>query len=141
MELLVVMAIIGVLAGVAVPKMLGARDRAEIARCAGNLRAIHVALGLYRVDFGRYPLADGEAGNLPSPGKTAPGQGPAANGSWDGLPLVLHTRGYLADADSYFCPVMKRLAGERREYFRSINIPYSNITNSCRVSVSRTTSS
>lgn len=117
-ELLVVVVIVGILAGVAVPRLLGARDRAGVARCAGNLRAIHVALGLYRVDYGRYPLADGQAGDVPSPGKTVPGKGPAANGSWDGVPLVLHRLGYVADRNVLFCPVMKRLAGERQEYFR-----------------------
>ena len=117
-ELLAVIAIIGILAGVAVARMLEARDRAEVAHCAGNLRAIHVALGLYRMDYGRYPLADGEAGDTPSPGKTVPGKGPAANGSWDGIPLILHTLGYVPNRDVFFCPVMKRLAGERQEYFR-----------------------
>ena len=113
-----VVVVIGILAGVAVPRMLEARDRAEVAQCAGNLRTLHVALGLYRVDYGRYPLADGEAGDVPSPGRTVVGKGPAANGSWDGVPLVLNTLGYIENTEVFFCPTMKRLVGERKKYFR-----------------------
>ncbi len=117
-EMLVVIFIIGILAGVAIPRVLEARDRAETAHCASNLRAIHAALSMYRADFGCYPLADGEAGDDPSPDKTIPGMGPAANGSWDGVPLILYQLGYIAQKEIFFCPVMRRLAGDRYPYFR-----------------------
>lgn len=66
-ELLIVVAIIGILAAIAVPNFMNARMRATIARIQGDHRAIATAVESYRVDRGAYPapeLASDDSGNL-----------------------------------------------------------------------------
>ncbi len=74
-ELLVVVAIIGILAAIAVPNYLKAKLRAEKSQCAGNLHTLGQALALYRIDYNAYPPADGIAGPEASPGRTSVGKG------------------------------------------------------------------
>lgn len=118
-ELLVVVAIVAVLSAIALPNFLEARARAEQARCASNLKAIAIALQTYKVDHNRFPLADGMAGEDESMGETLIGMGPAANGSWDGVPRVLVRLGHLGSAEYLFCPHYRRqFRGERAQFFR-----------------------
>ncbi len=117
-ELLIVVAIIGILAVIAIPNYLTARERAERSACAGNLRTLGEAIALYKLDFGVFPLADGTAGSNPSPGQTTVGEGPAANGSWDGVPRVLLELEYVTDENVLYCPTLKRRYGTQAKYFR-----------------------
>ncbi len=52
-ELLIVVAIIGILAAIAVPNFLNAQVRAKVARSLADLRSIRTAMGMYSVDNGR----------------------------------------------------------------------------------------
>lgn len=54
-ELLIVVAIISVLAGTALPNLLEAQTRAKVARARSDLRVIAHAVDLYAVDHGRTP--------------------------------------------------------------------------------------
>ena len=54
LELLVVMAIVAVLAGLLLPAVSVARRRAQRAACISNLRQCAIALNLYLQDFGDY---------------------------------------------------------------------------------------
>ncbi len=54
-ELLIVVAIIGILAAIAVPNFLNAQLRAKIARVEGDLRAMKTAIEMYRLDQSGYP--------------------------------------------------------------------------------------
>jgi general secretion pathway protein G len=54
-ELLIVVAIIGILAGIAIPNFLGARNRARVARVFADFRTISTALESYYVDNTEYP--------------------------------------------------------------------------------------
>ncbi|MFB3786029.1 MAG: type IV pilin protein [bacterium] len=54
-ELLIVVAIIGVLAAIAVPNFLNAQVRAEIAKCKGDMKSFTTALEAYRIDHNKYP--------------------------------------------------------------------------------------
>ncbi len=118
-ELLIVVAIIAVLAVIAVPNFLMAQRRANQARCATNLKAIAVALQTYKVDMNKYPLADGIAGEEESMAETLIGMGPAANGSWDGVPRILVRLGYLGSSTYLFCPEFRnRFRGDRMQKFR-----------------------
>lgn len=57
-ELLIVVAIIGILAAIAVPNFLNAQVRAKLSRCAADLRTLALALDTYRLDNGTYPGGD-----------------------------------------------------------------------------------
>jgi general secretion pathway protein G len=58
-ELIVVIAIIGILTGLVVTNLSGARERARDARRKADLRAIRDALQLYQNDYGRFPSNSG----------------------------------------------------------------------------------
>lgn len=63
-EVLVVVAVIGILAALAIPAFSRATGKADSARCAGNLRQLGVALQLYLADHGQKmpPLLAGRTG-------------------------------------------------------------------------------
>lgn len=50
-ELLVVVAIIGILAAVAIPKLLSAIEKSKVGASAGDIGAFNSALALYQVDI------------------------------------------------------------------------------------------
>ena len=54
-ELLIVVAIIGILAGIAIPNFLGARTKAKVSRAFADMRTIGNAIEAYAVDYGEYP--------------------------------------------------------------------------------------
>ncbi|GAB4321882.1 MAG: hypothetical protein Kow0059_16750 [Candidatus Sumerlaeia bacterium] len=117
-ELLVVVAIISILAMLAGVNFAEARRRADTAACASNLKTLAAALAAYRIDFNRFPPADGTAGRTPSPSHTEPGNGPAANGSWDGVPWSLISLHYLSTDAAFYCPALKRAHPNNQEHFR-----------------------
>jgi len=53
-ELLIVVAIIGILAAIAVPNFLNAQTRAKIARIQADFKALGTSLEMYKMDNGRY---------------------------------------------------------------------------------------
>lgn len=59
-ELLVVIAIIAILAGLLFPALSGAKEKANMAKCTGNLRNIGQAIEMYAGDYSNYlpPVAD-----------------------------------------------------------------------------------
>ncbi len=54
-ELLIVVAIIGILAAIAVPNFLNAQTRAKLARVQSDLRAAEMGLEAYHIDHNAYP--------------------------------------------------------------------------------------
>jgi type II secretion system protein G len=60
-ELMIVVAIIAILAGILIPNFVNARAQAQSAACESNLRAIATALELYYADNQVYPTASGAA--------------------------------------------------------------------------------
>ena len=55
-ELLIVVAIIGILAAIAIPNFLQAQVRAKVSRSQADLRTYATALEMYRVDCNSYPI-------------------------------------------------------------------------------------
>ena len=54
-ELLVVLAVLGLLAVLAGPPLLASIERARVGRVVADLRTVEVALEAYRTDHGAYP--------------------------------------------------------------------------------------
>jgi prepilin-type N-terminal cleavage/methylation domain-containing protein len=54
-ELLIVMAVLGILANIAVPVILGAREKAAASRILADVDLIHDAVLAYRLEHGHYP--------------------------------------------------------------------------------------
>jgi prepilin-type N-terminal cleavage/methylation domain-containing protein len=60
-ELMIVVAIIAILAGILIPNFVNARAQAQTAACESNLRSIATSLELYYGDNQVYPPASGSA--------------------------------------------------------------------------------
>ncbi len=54
-ELLIVVAIIGILASIAVPNFLNAQARAKVTRTVADLKALHSGMEMYRLDNNVFP--------------------------------------------------------------------------------------
>jgi prepilin-type N-terminal cleavage/methylation domain-containing protein len=117
-ELLIVVAILSILAVIGAVNYRLAVRRADRVACASSLKALVPALWAYKTDWNHYPLADGLAGEEPSPGRTEVGNGPAANGSWDGAPRILVTLRYLSSDQALFCPALAKRYPHKKQSFR-----------------------
>jgi len=56
-ELMVVIVVIGILAGIAIPRFMGAQDRSRIGAAESDINAMRQALGLYEIDHSSYNCA------------------------------------------------------------------------------------
>lgn len=57
-EMMVVVIILGILAGMVVPRLMGRPEQAKQVRAEADIRALETALRLYRLDNGRYPTTE-----------------------------------------------------------------------------------
>jgi general secretion pathway protein G len=57
-EIMVVVVIIGLLAALVAPNLIGNIDRAAVSRARGDIRMIETTLNLYRLDNYKYPSTD-----------------------------------------------------------------------------------
>ena len=94
-EILVVLAIIGILAAILLPVLNSARQRADQTNCASNLQQIYTAVRLYYDDEKRYPAS--LAALLPSTAKLGFPQGPP-------VPPATTVNGQACDATTESCP-------------------------------------
>lgn len=56
-ELMIVIVIIGILAAIAIPRFIGAQDRARIGAAKSELNAVRQALSMYEMDHATYPTS------------------------------------------------------------------------------------
>jgi len=71
-EIMVVVVIIGLLAAIVAPNLIGNIDRAAVTRAKADIRTIDNALNLYRLDNFRYPTTDeGLQALVTSPGESS----------------------------------------------------------------------
>lgn len=56
-EIMIVVAVLGVLAAIAIPNFTGARRTAQINACKGNIKQLVGAVISYSADYGSYPTA------------------------------------------------------------------------------------
>lgn len=57
-ELMVVIVILGILAGMIMPKLIGRTDDAKIVKAKVDMAALDTALKLYKLDNGEYPTTE-----------------------------------------------------------------------------------
>lgn len=58
LEVMIVVVILGVLASLVVPNLLGNKDRADQQKVVSDIVALESALDMYKLDNGRYPTTD-----------------------------------------------------------------------------------
>lgn len=75
-EIMVVVVIMGILAALVVPKLMGRTDEARITAAKVDIASLMQALKLYKLDNQRYPTTEQGLQSL----MTKPTTGPAANG-------------------------------------------------------------
>lgn len=56
-ELLIVCAVIGLIAAIAIPNLVNAIQRGRQSRTIGDLRGLATAVGMYQQDYAKFPLA------------------------------------------------------------------------------------
>ena len=99
-ELLVVISVIALLAGLLLPALAGAKERAKATACANNLGQLGKALAMYVGDSRCYPGTRGGPIHPDSPGLTKPGN--------TNMPWILwneRLQPYVANAPGVFrCP-------------------------------------
>lgn len=103
LELLVVMVIIGLLAGYVAPKYFSQVGKSEIKVARAQMDAFEKALDQYRLDIGRYPTTE--------QGLTALVQRPASEPKWSGPYLRKEV-----PLDPWGKPYQYKFPGERSEY-------------------------
>jgi general secretion pathway protein G len=102
-EIMVVVVIIGLLAAIVAPNLIGNIDRAAVTRARSDIRSIETALNLYRLDNFRYPDTQ---------------QGLQALVSNPGDPAASNTKAYLNNipSDPWNQPYRYQYPGQRREF-------------------------
>lgn len=86
-EVMVVVVILGILAAIVVPRIMGRPDEARIVKAQQDLRAIGAALDLYRLDNFNYPsTAQGIEALVTKPAALPPGANWRAGGYLTKLP-------------------------------------------------------
>jgi general secretion pathway protein G len=103
LELLVVMVIIGLLAGYVAPKYFSQVGKSEVKAAQAQIDSIEKALDQYRLDMGRYPATE--------QGLAVLTVRPAAEPKWQG-PYLKKT----APPDPWGRPYMYKYPGERAEF-------------------------
>ncbi|ADL13275.1 type IV pilin protein [Acetohalobium arabaticum] len=56
-ELMIVISVLGILAGIAIPRFSGVQDKAKIAAVESDLRNIQTGLEMYKAENGSYPTS------------------------------------------------------------------------------------
>ncbi len=102
MEMVVVLAIIGIVAAIVVPNVIGRPDQARATVAQADLRTLSAALRMYRLDNGTYPTTEQGLSALSTRPTSAP------------EPTAWPEDGYLAEVptDPWSRPYVYRSPGE-----------------------------
>ncbi|HCK00067.1 MAG TPA: type II secretion system protein GspG [Serratia grimesii] len=72
LEIMVVIVILGVLASLTIPSLMGNKDRADRQKAVSDIVTLENALDMYRLDNGRYPTTEQGIRSLVSKPQLAP---------------------------------------------------------------------
>src|SRR5262245_28363573 len=103
LELLVVVAILGMLVGYVAPRYFGQLGKSEVTTARAQIEALGSALDQYRLDTGRYPATE--------PGLAALLERPQNETKWNGPYLKKNV-----PLDPWGKPYLYKSPGERGEY-------------------------
>lgn len=105
-EVMIVVVILGILAAMIVPRIMGRPDEARITKAQVDIKNIEVALNLYRLDNSRYPTTE--------QGLAALVKAPTASP----IPAKWRSEGYLAKSplDPWDRPYVYLSPGEHGEF-------------------------
>ena len=95
-ELLIVCAVIGLLAAIAIPNLVNAIQRGRQSRSVGDLRGLATAVAMYQQDYAKFPLADDWVSTADIKDSIRPYMGSVV--SMDGW---RRTFMYISDGDNY----------------------------------------
>jgi len=93
---LIVCAVIGLLAAIAIPNLVNAIQRGRQSRSVGDLRGLATAVAMYQQDYAKFPLADDWVSTAEIAGSIRPYMGAVV--SMDGW---LRSFMYISDGDNY----------------------------------------
>jgi general secretion pathway protein G len=82
-EIMVVVVILGLLAALVAPNIIGNVDKAAVARAKQDIRSVETALKLYRMENFRYPNTDEGLAALISPEQGGPFLDKVPNDPWE----------------------------------------------------------
>jgi len=102
-EIMVVIAILGIMAAIVVPKLVGHTDTAKVAAAKQDIAVFKQQLILYKLDNQRYPTTEQGLQAL----VTKPTSGPAANGYKEGGYLEKIPKDPWGNPYQYLCPGIK----------------------------------
>lgn len=95
-EVMIVVVILGILASIIVPKIMGRPDEARAAKAKQDIRAVTAALDLYRLDNFSYPTTEqGLEALVTKPSNLAAGANWKKGGYLDSLPTDPWNKPYL----------------------------------------------
>jgi general secretion pathway protein G len=99
-EVMVVVVILGLLAALVAPNIIGNVDKAAAARAKQDIRSIETALKLYRMENFRYPTTDEGLAALVRPEEGGPFLDKVPNDPWD-TPYQYRYPGTQAEIDVF----------------------------------------
>ena len=95
-EVMIVVVILGILASIIVPKIMGRPDEARTARAKQDIRAVGAALDLYRLDNFSYPTTEqGLEALITKPSGLGEGTNWKKGGYLDSLPMDPWNKPYM----------------------------------------------
>jgi hypothetical protein len=124
-ELVVIIAVVGVLSAVALPWLFRSNEQVLRVRCLSNLREVGIGLNVYSAEASDYfPVCGWPQGQNPwqtySAARVMPGTGDLTRGFMS-LGLLFRT-GIVRDAKAFYCPGLARNAsGYAYDYYATVS--------------------
>ena len=118
-EIMVVVVILGLLAALVAPNIIGNVDKAAVARAKQDIRSVETALKLYRMENFRYPNTDEGLAALVSPETGGPFLDKVPNDPWE-MPYQYRYPGTEAEFDVF------TLGADRQEGGDGVNADMGN---------------
>ncbi len=108
-ELLVVIAVLGILAGIAVPRLTGVRDRAYTAEALSGIGAIKTSLEMHQVEKRKYPASQKDFNTMA--GEFIEGY---SDGTWEDWEVTFTLAGTPGDNNENFSVALSQIFNDKK---------------------------